>query len=147
MPKVYLGEFQHSIDRQRRLSIPREWKSDCKDEEFFLLPGRDKVVQVMPYDYFMTSIYDKLKDTPSADSSRLLTQIGRHGHKCKRDMQGRINLSPKLLEHAGLSLPDQVELLGSLHYFEVRAVRDESTDVDEFLNMLEDIQKSKSSEV
>ena len=78
MRKVFLGEFQHSIDKQRRISIPREWRSsDGAEQEFYLMPGRGNGVQVMPRDYFMSSIFEKLKDTPSADSDRLLAQIGR----------------------------------------------------------------------
>ena len=147
MRKVFLGEFQHSIDRQRRISIPREWRSvDGLEQEFYLMPGRDGGVQVMPRDYFMSSIFDKLKDTPSADSDRLLAQIGRKGHECVCDKQGRINLSPQLVEQASLELPDQVQLIGAVHYFEIRPVEEKEDDVEQFLDMLEAIQKRKAIE-
>ena len=147
MRKVFLGEFQHSVDRQRRLAIPSEWRSgDDEPQVFYLMPGREHGVQVMPRDYFMEEVYDRLKTTSFADKNRTLAKIGRYGHECVCDRQGRINLSPLLVKHAQLELPEQVQLIGSVTGFEVRRLGEYADDIDLFLDEIESIQGSKARE-
>ena len=50
------------------------------------------------------------------------------------------------MEQANFDLPDQVLLVGAIHYFEIRPVEDKEDDVEQFLDMLEAIQKRKATE-
>ncbi len=142
MRKVYLGEFQHSIDKQRRVAIPREWRSDDA-EVYYLMPGRDHSVQVMPRDHFMEQVYEKVKNVSFADKNRTLAMLGRFGHECSCDKQGRINISNLLVEHGTLELGGPVVLTGTMTGFEIRRVDEEEVlaeSIEQFLDDIESIQ-------
>ena len=107
-----------------------------------MMPGRDNGVQVMPRDYFMEEVYERVKKTSFADKNRTLSKIGRYGHECTCDKQGRINLSPLLIKHAKLELPEQVQLIGSVTGFEIRRLEEQEDNIELFLDEIEAIQNS-----
>ena len=116
MEKCFLGFFTHTIDSQRRLSIPKDWRKDADSNDllFYLMPGRHKTIQVLPKDLFENEILAKFKKVSFADveKSQALALIGAKASKSTCDKQGRISLTQELLDHAGLK--DQAVLIGGL---------------------------------
>jgi MraZ protein len=110
----FLGEHEYTVDSQRRVAIPSQWRDpDPRENHFFLLPGRDKSIQVVPAATFQELLI-KLRKVSFADgrAAVALATIGSMAHECACDKQGRISLTPKLLEHAGIS--DRAVLLGAV---------------------------------
>ncbi len=137
MPRVFLGEFKYTLDRQRRVSIPKEWRLDDAEEDvFFLMPGRDHTIQGLPYDLFMSQVYEKLKGVSFAEKNRTLAKIGRFGYETRKDGQHRITISPMLMKLIGVEPGDEVVLTGAITGFEIRRAEEENLEasVEDFLD-------------
>lgn len=108
----FLGEFEHSIDSQRRVAIPRQWRQKDGETKFFLVPGRNKTLQLRTYESFKDFL-DKARKVSSANAqaSLALARYGSRAQECVCDKQGRIQISQKLAEYVGFS--DQVVLVGA----------------------------------
>ena len=116
-PTFFLGEFEHTLDAQRRVAIPAAWRGCSR---FVLLPAKDHAIQMMTVDTFREMVLDKTKKLSlgNVSDARNLARLGSRAQECACDKQGRIQLSPQLAAHAGLK--DKVALVGSvsmiLHY-------------------------------
>ena len=99
-PTFFLGEFEHTLDSQRRVAIPAGWRGCSR---FVLLPSKDHSIQMMTVDTFREMVLDKTKN---------LARLGSRAQECVCDKQGRIQLSQQLAAHAGLK--DKVALVGSV---------------------------------
>jgi MraZ protein len=123
MEQIYIGTHPHAIDAQRRVAIPREWRQGEKGEAlvFYQLPGRHGTIQVLPESHFRQEILEKIKKVSFADAakSRALATIGAKASRCTCDKQGRVTLTPELMEHAGLT--DQAVMVGSFTTIQVMA--------------------------
>ncbi len=108
----FFGEFEHSIDPQRRVAIPSNWRKE-KKTVFFLLPGRHNALQLIPFGTFREFLM-KLKKISFADpaASLAFARLGASGQECECDKQGRIQIPQKLIEQSGLK--NQVVMIGSL---------------------------------
>jgi MraZ protein len=100
---LFAGEFIHSVDSQRRIAIPKDWRVKGGENRFYALPGRNNTLQLMTYASFK-QLAEKLKKTPIADSkaSMALARLGARARECRCDKQGRIGVSESLLEYAGI---------------------------------------------
>jgi len=101
--QVYTGFHPHSIDAQRRVAIPREWRKDAGDDAvFYLLPGRNQTIQVLPKELFEQEILDKVRKVSfaNAEKSQALAMIGAKASRSSCDKQGRITMTQELMEHA-----------------------------------------------
>ena len=98
----YLGEFVFAVDAQRRLAIPSAWRGDGAG--FVLLPGREQSLQLVPFAAFQ-ELLAKLRQVSFADAQAAvaLATIGSMAVLCQPDKQGRISLTQKLMDHAGIS--------------------------------------------
>ncbi|MFO7820710.1 MAG: hypothetical protein R6V56_01420 [Lentisphaeria bacterium] len=100
----FLGEFEYTVDKQRRVAIPSNWRQAGEDENhFFLLPGRDQSLQLVPADTFL-ELLNRLRKVSFADSqaSMALATVGSMAQECRCDKQGRISMSQRLMEHAAI---------------------------------------------
>ncbi len=112
--RCYLGEHEYTVDNQRRIAIPKTWRHDDPSlNHFFLLPGRDKSLQLVPAVTFQELLV-KLRRVSFADSKAAiaLATIGSMAQECVCDKQGRIKLSNGLAGHAGIV--DKVLMLGAI---------------------------------
>lgn len=109
----YSGEFEHSLDVQKRIAIPRSWRRKDEETRFYLVPSRNNVLQLIPYESFRNFL-EKARKIPFTDasSSMALAKLGSRAQDCRCDKQGRIQISPRLLEYANLR--DQVVLVGAI---------------------------------
>ena len=110
-PTFFLGEFEHTLDAQRRVAIPAAWRGCSR---FVLLPAKDHAIQMMTVDTFREMVLDKTKKLSlvTVSDARNLARLGSRAQECACDKQGRIQLSPQLAAHAGLK--DKVALVGSV---------------------------------
>lgn len=114
MEGLYLGEHDFIVDNQRRIAIPSQWRGEKPDQNhFFLFPGRESSLQLVPVTSFRELI-GKLRKVSFADSQAAiaLASIGSMAQECVCDRQGRITMTKKLMDHAGIV--DRVLLIGSV---------------------------------
>lgn len=110
-PTFFLGEFEHSLDSQRRVAIPAGWRGCSR---FVLLPSKDHSIKMMTVDTFREMVLDKTKKLSlgNVEDARNLARLGSRAQECVCDKQGRIQISQQLAAHAGLK--DKVALIGSV---------------------------------
>ena len=113
----YTGHFRHSLDDKNRLTIPSGWRvAHSEEDEFVALPHPDGYIAVLPPSE-VDRLYDKAAEKNLSDSEAqdVLTQLFSHALTVRFDKQGRIALTPELLEHA--SITKDAVLAGSLSKF------------------------------
>ena len=112
--RCFLGEFDHTVDAQRRIAIPSAWRDSRPDaNRFILLPGRGQALQLVPEELFQ-ELLAKLRHVSFADAkaSVALATIGAMAQNCLLDKQARINLTARLMAHAGIQ--DRAILVGAV---------------------------------
>jgi len=112
--KFFLGEYDYTVDAQNRVAIPKIWRGQPEVEpRYVLLPGREQMLQLIPEEAF-NELLLKARKVSFADrqGSLGLATIGALAQHCQPDSQGRINLSARLKEHAGIS--DRIILVGAV---------------------------------
>ncbi|OVE73854.1 hypothetical protein BVX94_02700 [bacterium B17] len=117
---MFVGEFVHSLDPKKRLTIPSVWRAQVgSPKSLFVLPDfHCKCLNVFPAGE-MSNKLEKLRrysltDKKAMDFSRVL---GAASDLVSWDAQGRIRIKDKLLEFAGLD--SQVVMVGALDKFEL----------------------------
>jgi len=112
-PITFTGEYEHTLDGQRRVAIPTSWRSKEGKNLFYMLPGRHGALQLIPEAAF-SELLDKARKTSFADpaASLALARLGAMARECKCDKQGRIPIPQRLMEYA--SLGDSVVMVGAL---------------------------------
>lgn len=111
---LFLGEHEYAVDNQRRVAVPSAWRGDeSAPRRFFLFPGRDRSLQLVPAETFQAMI-DKIRKVSFADAraAAALATIGAMAAECVCDKHGRITMSQKLMEHAGID--SKAVLVGAL---------------------------------
>ncbi|HPN84581.1 MAG TPA: hypothetical protein PK821_04510 [Victivallales bacterium] len=118
MENFFLGEFLHSFDSQRRITIPSDWRKGAGKGAFYLLPGRHKTIQMIPAQAF-SEIISKTRKVSFADAeaSLALARLGRMAQMCDCDKQGRIQISQKLYDYA--ELKDSAVLVGAINVVQI----------------------------
>lgn len=111
--QTFTGEFEHTLDSQRRIAIPTCWRQKGADNVFYLLPGRHGALQAIPAVSFQ-DLLKKAQKTSFADSSAslALARLGAMTQECRCDKQGRIPLPQRLIDYA--ELEDAVIMVGAL---------------------------------
>jgi MraZ protein len=108
----FLGEYFYSLDAQRRVSVPKSWRSAGGKTRLFLMPGPDKTIAVLPPSVFEDFKAEAGKKSfANAKAARLLGQIASKACECVSDKQGRVAVSPYLKQYANLS--DDVVMVGA----------------------------------
>ncbi len=133
---IFFGEYEHSVDSQRRIAIPSSWRSKGSPSRFVLLRGHDSI-HLIPLRSFRRDVYEKMRKVTFADkeASRALAKLASQAQECECDGQGRISVPQRLMETAGIG--DQAVLVGALNSAQIwsakrwKEVRDaESNDLD-----------------
>ncbi len=117
-----VGEYQHTIDNQRRTAIPSSWRNKKEKTTFFLFPGRNATLQLIPRATFK-SFLEKVKKISFANAKAglALAQIGAKAQECSCDKQGRIQISQKLLNHTkwDIKKDSSVVLVGAFSHIQL----------------------------
>ena len=117
----YFGEYRHSMDDKRRLTIPSQWRPqlESKNNDFLALPSlTEKSVSVYP-PKMIEQLYERFSEISMGDQKgqRAIRRIMSMAHNFSCDRQGRINLNEKLINHADLE--KSVVLLGEASKFKI----------------------------
>lgn len=111
----FFGEYLHSLDSQRRLAIPKNWRSKAGVARFFLLPGRNKALQLIPFNTFREFLKKTGKVSFADESASLaLARLGAVSQECECDSQGRISIPQRLIDYAELKSGDEAMLVGAI---------------------------------
>lgn len=116
---IYVGEFQHSIDAKKRLTVPSKWRFSGDQEDVYLaLPNPVGCITIYP-PKMVAKLEEKVAEVSLADKkgqqalAKLFSQADTFG--C--DKQGRIVLSDKLAAHAGIQ--KETTLAGNFATFNI----------------------------
>jgi MraZ protein len=132
--RLFVGEYQHSLDAKKRLTIPSEWRAQVgTPKSLFVMPDfHVRCLNVYPAGE-MTHKLEKLRRHSMADKKAMefSAVLGAASDVVSWDSQGRIRMNDKLLSFAGLT--DQVILIGALDKFQLWSPsnRPEGDDIDQ----------------
>ncbi len=114
MDPIFVGTCKYAIDSQRRVPLYKEWRVGDESPSFVLLPGRGGTIHAMPESLFREVIVSRAKQVSIANGNQAdaLALMGSRAHFTSVDKQGRIKLTPELMEHAGIE--DQVVMVGGI---------------------------------
>lgn len=116
---AFVGNFTHSLDSKRRLTIPASWREKAGGTELFVLPGvKIKCLYVFPADEMMRKL-EKFRNLSVANekAQRYARALFSRANQLPWDAQGRIRISDDLLDYA--QLINQVQLVGVGTRFEL----------------------------
>ena len=107
---LFVGEFLHTIDPQRRIAIPKDWRAKDVENKFYMLPGRHNSLQLMTNEAF-NILAQKLRKVSIADpkASIALAKLGSSARVCICDKQGRIPINEKLLEYSQIKKGEEID--------------------------------------
>lgn len=115
-----MGEFEHSLDPKKRLTIPREWRQAMGDPDFvYVMRDRNgKCLDLLPkaeMESLLAKLREKALFDPALTKAAML--IGANSEQLMLDVQGRIRISDKLLQFANLTTT--VAMVGSVRMIKV----------------------------
>ncbi len=117
---VFVGNFTHSMDPKRRLTVPSEWREYAGEPgTLYVLPGVDeRYLTVFPAREMVQRL-QRLRNLSIADAKarQFARVLGSQSQLAPWDSAGRIRIKDELLEYAGLT--DQVVLAGAIEGFEL----------------------------
>ena len=114
------GEYVHTLDPKRRLTIPSEWREIVGDpRQLYVMPGVGaKCLSLYRVPDFKSKL-DRLREHSIADvqARRMARILGSRSAFLSWDSAGRIRIKDDLLDYAGLSR--KVVLVGALDRIEL----------------------------
>lgn len=118
---VFLGEYSRPLDDKRRLTVPSKWRFSGDDSEkaYLALPNLSNGSITLYPPEMTEKIYEKVSQMgiSNQEKQRVLVQLFRKGETLGCDKQGRITLSEKLMEHAGVTR--EIQLVGDFTNFQI----------------------------
>ena len=117
----FVGEFTHSLDSKGRVTIPSKWRIAGGENTYLALPNPSGYITVYP-PKMVRRLEEKVSEASLSDvrAQSLLMELFSKAHSFGCDKQGRINLSEKLLAHAGISA--KAVLVGNFSAFAIWSV-------------------------
>lgn len=115
----FVNHFIHTVDSQRRIAIPAEWRRKDGETAFYLLPAKENIVQLIPQATFYDQVIRKAQKMSLADArlSRDLALYASRAQRCVCDRQGRIQIDPSLLAHG--KFREKVVLAGAFWHIQL----------------------------
>ncbi len=126
---VFSGSAVHALDPKRRVTIPSGWRDAMgrPGYVFVMADPYEKCLRLLTNER-MQAIYAKLQARRFADPTvaQKLRIIGKNTEQLPLDVQGRIRISDRLLEFAGIT--GKITFVGAVTYGEVWAAEKWSQD-------------------
>lgn len=116
---MYVGVCERQLDERGRLALPTAHRSTI-GEQCYLTVGHDNCVQVTDAATFKEmadEIVAKVKD--GTETRARQRAFAGSVEMSGIDKQGRITITPGLLEHAGIDPKTSVTVLGALSHIEI----------------------------
>lgn len=117
---VFVGQFQHSLDPKKRLTIPAGWREQVgAPAQLFVLPGVNVPCLCVFPAREMAKRLDRIRSLSIADDTgrNFLRTLASRSDLVPWDAQGRIRVKDELLDFAGLK--SEVVLAGAFECFEL----------------------------
>ena len=116
----FVGEFTHALDSKGRVTIPSKWRISGGDNTDLALPNPSGYITVYP-PKMIERLEEKVSEANLSDTEAqsLLMELFSKADSFGCDKQGRINLSDKLLTHAGIK--GKAVLVGKFSTFAIWA--------------------------
>ena len=114
---MLLGEYNHNIDDKGRLIIPAKCREELGDT-VYLCKGREGCIYLYSQDTW-NDFVDEITELSrkKKDARKIQRYYFGSASEMNFDKQGRVNVTPKLREHAGLS--KDVVLIGMNDHMEI----------------------------
>jgi transcriptional regulator MraZ len=116
---LYSGTFERSMDAKKRVAVPAPWLTRDEGETFHIIPHpAEGYLMVMPAAEFdrWEQMIQESQATP-AEKRMAIRKFYSEAHTATTDRQGRILLSEKHCDRAGLS--GEVVFAGGRSRFEI----------------------------
>lgn len=131
---MFVGEFLHSLDPKKRLTIPAVWRVQVADpKSLFVLPDfHERCLNVLPASEMARKL-EKIRRHSLADKKvmEFTRTLGAAADLVTWDTQGRVRIKDKLLSFAGIT--EQVQMVGAMDKFQLwnPEFRKDSGEVDQ----------------
>ena len=116
---LYSGTFERSMDAKKRVAVPAPWLTRDEGETFHIIPhpvgGYLMVMPAAEFDRWEQRIQES--QAPPAEKRMAIRKFYSEAHTAATDKQGRILLSEKHCDRAGLS--GEVVFAGGRSRFEI----------------------------
>ncbi len=127
---LFVGVYQHSLDPKKRLTIPSVWRASIGEpKSLYVLPDfEERCLNLIPAAE-MAHKLEQLRrySLSNAKAQAFLAKLGSNSDLLTWDTQGRIRISDRLLNFAGVG--ENVVLEGAFNKFRLWAAElRESTD-------------------
>lgn len=101
--RVFMGEYQHSLDDKARITIPAKFREDL-GSSFVMTRGLDQCLFVYPRKDW-ENLEAKLRAMPLArtDARQFIRFFFSGAAECDLDRQGRVVVPANLREYAGIA--------------------------------------------
>ena len=139
-PVLYLGEFEHALDPQCRVTLPSEWRNKDGDTHLVLIPARDAALLLLPLDTFLEFVERARRYAiANARMQAAFAYLGSRARNCRCDKQGRIALDRKMLDDIGVG--GQLKLIGAVTHIRICSPESwKAPTAEEMSGFLSDIQ-------
>ncbi len=121
----FTGEFNYSIDSKNRVNIPSRYRKTMNEEnvcEVVISKGFDSNhIDVYPLPKWIT-LRDKITASMQLVNRvhrNFIRQFTQNASHCTLDSQGRIMLTPKLMEMAGIKINGNAVIIGMIDFMEI----------------------------
>jgi len=123
---IFSGRYRHTMDKKFRITIPARWRTEDKEDEFFVAPDPgNSFLLVMPPEEFQkveqtVAGHDGL--TPQ-ERRAFIRRFYSSAQQCFSDKQGRLLLPEEQRKQVGLRDEGELVIAGSLSRFEIWSAR------------------------
>lgn len=117
---MFVGDFTHSLDTKKRLTIPSVWRAQVESpKSFYVLPDSNQRCLNLYASKEMLPKLDRIRRLSMSDAKarHYARVLGRASDLVSWDSQGRIRIKDNLLEFAGLK--DEVVMVGAIDRIEL----------------------------
>ena len=116
---AFVGSHTHSLDGKKRLTIPSEWREAAGNLPVFVLKGVDQPCLYVFTARDMATKLEKIRSVSVANTKaqQFFRSLFASADRLDIDSAGRIRVSDRLLEYAGIA--GQVEMVGVGGRFEL----------------------------
>lgn len=137
---IFLGEFEHTLDPQCRVTLPSEWRNRDGATSLVMIPARDAALLLLPVETFMEFVERARKYAiANARMQAAFAYLGSRARQCRCDKQGRIALDRKMLDEIGVT--GQLKMIGAVTHIRLCAPENWSAPTpEEMAGYLSDIQ-------
>ena len=112
--RKFLGTYPVSVDKQRRLTMPRAWRlpTDTDDTAFYLMPGPNHMIMMVTEER-MNAVVQGLEDRSLMNKEDHLSKtfLASQSQEIQLDKQGRFQLNQNLAKYA--QIEENAVFLGS----------------------------------